>query len=62
MDKTGSSNPEIEKPSRFGAGTCMTIGIVNPDYIFGQGLIDIKTIIKKLKSYEKIIDHCMKKS
>jgi hypothetical protein len=53
MDKTGSSNPEIEKPSRFGAGTY---------YIFGQGLIDIKTIIKKLKSYEKIIDHCMKKS
>jgi hypothetical protein len=59
MDKVESSNPEIEKPSRFGAGTYMTIGVVSPDNIFGQGLIDIKTIIRKLKCYEKIIDNCM---
>ena len=62
INKAESSNPEIEKPSRFGAGTYMTIGVVDPDIIFGQELIDINTIIRKLKSYEKIVDYCMKKS
>ncbi len=51
---------EIQKPARFGAGTCMTIAVVDSDYIFGKGKIDMNDIVCKLKKYQFLIDLCCK--
>ena len=49
-------SPEIVRPDKFGAGTYMTIGIVKPDILFGNGIVNIPQIVNKLKKYEKIVD------
>jgi len=51
-----NSLDEIVRPDRFGAGTYMTIGVVNKDDIFVNGEMHMTNIIEKLKKYEKIID------
>lgn len=51
---------EIQRPARFGAGTWMTIAVVDPDYIFGKGKIDMKEIVSKLKKYQCLVDLCCK--
>lgn len=51
---------EIQRPARFGAGTWMTIAVVNPDYLFGDGKIDMKEIVSKLKKYQSLVDLCCK--
>jgi hypothetical protein len=47
---------EIVRPDRFGAGTYMTIGVVNKENLFVNGEMHMSKIIEKLKIYEKIID------
>ena len=47
---------EIVKPDRFGAGTYMTIGVVNKENLFVNGEMHISNIIEKLKIYERIVD------
>lgn len=51
---------EIHKPTRFGAGQYMTIAVVDPDYLFGQGRINMEELVNKLKCYQSIIDLCCK--
>ena len=51
---------EIQKPVRFGAGQYMTIAVVDPDYLFGQGIIDMEELVNKLKCYQSLIDVCCK--
>lgn len=46
----------IERPARFGAGTYMTIGIVPGRDIFGDGIIDFKTLVPKLKGLEAVVE------
>lgn len=53
------NNPEITKPRRLGAGTYMTIAVINQDYIFGTGMINMKSLVERLHKYEKIIDAVM---
>lgn len=55
---TQHNRKEIKKPSRFGAGSYMTIAVVNPDYLFGDDKIDMKALISKLKDYQALIDLC----
>ena len=52
--------PEITKPTRFGAGHYMTIAIVNPDYLFGNTIVEIDEIVKKLETYQQLINECCK--
>lgn len=52
-------NPEIIKPKRLGAGTYMTIAVVNAEDLFGTSVINIESIVSKLRQYEKIIETVM---
>ena len=49
---------QIYKPVRFGAGEYMTIAVVEPENIFGNDIIDIKSVIEKLKICEALVDKC----
>jgi len=57
---TKSKNPEIIKPYRFGAGTYMTIAIVEPKNLFGDEKIDFTSLLQKLQEYQHYIDECCK--
>ena len=50
--------PEIRRPDRFGAGTYMTIAVVDEDLLFGVGIVDFDTLTLKLKEYESLINEC----
>lgn len=52
--------PEIVRPDRFGAGTYMTIGVVKPEYLFGDNNIDVQDILTKLSKYEDIVNRTIK--
>ena len=45
----------VNRPAHFGAGTYMTIGVVDEDFIFGKKPLDIPKIVKRLKEIEKLI-------
>lgn len=49
---------EIQKTARFGAGLYMTIAVVDPVYLFGQGRINMEDLVNKLKCYQSLIDLC----
>lgn len=49
----------IDKPTRFGAGTYMTIGIVPFKEFFGDTKINMQELIEKLKSLENLVKTCM---
>ena len=51
---------EISRPARFGAGTYMTIATVEPDYLFGNSIVDIDLLVEKLLTYQELIDICCK--
>ena len=51
--------PEIHRPDRFGNGMYMTIAVVDEVDLFGDDLIDFKTLITKLKKYEALINECV---
>ena len=55
------SNEEIHKPQRFGSGEYMTIAIVEPESLFGSGIVDIQAVVSKLHKYEQLIDKCCDK-
>ena len=55
------SDKEIHKPQRFGSGAYMTIAVVEPETLFGSGVVDIKQVVKKLHIYEKLVDSCCDK-
>ena len=50
--------PEIRRPDRFGAGTYMTIAVVNDESIFGEGVVDFDKMTQLLSEYESVIDEC----
>lgn len=58
MEIARDSHPEILRPSRFGAGQYMTIAYVEMDNLFGTGLVDIDSVVEKLKGYQELIDTC----
>ena len=51
---------EISKPARFGAGLYMTIAVVDPEYLFGNNIVDIDVLVEKLLIYQELIDACCK--
>ena len=59
MEVSKNNGIRVEKPVRFGAGTYMTIGIIPPEDVFGQGIVNISELVDKLKSYEKIVKQCI---
>ncbi|MBQ3325010.1 MAG: PD-(D/E)XK nuclease family protein [Muribaculaceae bacterium] len=54
------NHSEISKPSRFGAGYYMTIAVVDPDCLFGKGIVNFDELEKKLRNYQELIDCCCK--
>jgi len=60
METAAISAPEIVRPDRFGAGTYMTIGVVNPEHLFGDNIINVQEILTKLSKYEEIVDTTIK--
>ena len=58
LQKAKDRFPEIHKPDRFGSGEYMTIAVVDPEHVFGNGIIDIDAVIAKLKQYEQLVDEC----
>lgn len=56
MSEADKSGLPVNRPARFGAGTYMTIGVVDEDFIFGKKPLDIPKIVKRLKEIEKLID------
>lgn len=58
MNAKGDQYPEIIKPTRFGSGLFMTIAIVEPSDLFGDGVVDIDKVIERLKKYQGLIDQC----
>lgn len=52
------ADEEIHRPQRFGSGEYMTIAIVDSEFLFGPGLIDIQRIVSKLHRYEQLVDMC----
>ena len=53
-------HPEIVRPARFGAGYYMTIAVVEPNHLFGDGKVDMEILIERLKEYQKVVDVCCK--
>lgn len=51
-------HPEIVRPARFGAGYFMTIAVVDSDFVFGEGVVDIDRIIQILTEYLGLISVC----
>ena len=52
--------PEIRRPDRFGAGTYMTIAKVDCIKLWGDGCIDMDAVVEKIRSYEALVDECVK--
>ena len=55
-----NNHDEITKPARFGAGLYMTIAVVDPEYMFGNTIVDIDALVGKLLTYQELIDLCCK--
>ncbi len=53
---------EIEKPSRFGSGTYMTVGLVSRKNWLGadDSMLDKEQVIRNLKKYEDFLSNCIK--
>ncbi len=62
MEKAKDRFPEIRKPKRFGSGEYMTIAKIEPKALFGDGIIDMDSLISRLKQYEKLVDECCEHS
>lgn len=45
----------VHRPERFGAGTYMTIGVVDDKFLFNKGYFDIKDLYPKLKNLEGLV-------
>lgn len=58
LQKAKDRFPEIHKPDRFWSGEYMTIAVVDPENVFGNGIIDIDAVIARLKLYEQLVDEC----
>lgn len=50
----------VEKPARFGSGTYMTIGVVPTKEVFGTEIINVNTVVDRLKKLEQLVEECMK--
>lgn len=51
---------EIVKPMRFGAGYYMTIAVVEAENLFGNGVVNMEELIKRLIEYQRLVDLCCK--
>ncbi len=58
MREAKKAGVSIKRPKRFGAGVYMTVGIIAENIIFGNVLINIENIIKKLRVYEQVLNNC----
>lgn len=56
MSRVKDNFPEIHRPTRFGAGTYMTIAVVDEEDIFGEGVLNLEDVVNKLKRYEGLLD------
>lgn len=59
MEEARRMGLRLNRPSRFGCGTYMTIGIVPPEEIFGNGQLQIEDLVSKLHKYERLVDVCV---
>lgn len=55
-----NNHNEITKPARFGAGQYMTIAVVDPDFLFGNDIVNLEDLMIKLFDYQSLIDQCCK--
>ncbi|HOD87528.1 MAG TPA: hypothetical protein PKN53_00815, partial [Bacteroidales bacterium] len=55
---------EIKKPTRFGNGTYMTVGVVSREDWLGKdnAILDKDVVIRNLKKYEKFLSNCVRNS
>ena len=60
IETAAKKAPEIVRPDKFGAGTFMTIGVVKPEHLFGDKIINVQEILTKLWKYEEIVDTTIK--
>ena len=58
MEKAKGRFPEITRPQRFGAGEYMTIAKVSQKDLFGAGVIDLDSVVSRLRQYESLVDEC----
>lgn len=56
-----SQYPELHKPNRFGSGEYMTFMVVEKDALFGKGLVDIESLLLKLRGYGELLDALQQK-
>ncbi len=56
-----SQYPELHKPNRFGSGEYMTFMVVEKDDLFGKGLVDIESLLLKLRGYGELLDALQEK-
>lgn len=56
-----SQYPELHKPNRFGSGEYMTFMVVEKDDLFGKGLVDIESLLLKLRGYGELLDALQQK-
>ena len=64
MEEAKRMGLQVEKPSRFGKGTYMTIGVVEDIFMYDDHSINmndphqINSLIEKLHQYERLVDRC----
>lgn len=52
----------VHRPERFGAGTYMTIGVIDDKYLFKKRYYDIPDLYPKLKNLEKLVKYAVNDS
>jgi len=58
IKQSGDSPLVISKPGRFGKGTCMTVAVLDDDYLKTDenGLLDIEETVSVLRQAERLLD------
>ena len=51
--------PMIKRPDRRGWGNWMTVGVVSAEDLFVDEVFDMKSIVEKLKVFERVVDECV---
>lgn len=52
--------PEIKRPERFGSGAYMTFAVIDQEYWFGEGKLDVKKVISNILKYQKFFSQFQK--
>ena len=52
--------PEIKRPERFGSGAYMTFAVIDQEYWFSEGKLDVKKVISNILKYQKFFSQFQK--